>query len=1009
MTNKFWEIKLTAWLHDPAEKCFVLFHDPSGHEGGSIKNIQEALKEEIGLETGDKEKDIIKKADWIASSADRPQWPKEVGGDAYEKWAQVDFASEPELIHPLTGDILKLEDLQGSVSWKELKDVSEEYFKDVLKLGKDAKMKFLAMWRFAPETPKVTGKSQGGNIGKLWQLLPADTRVPDHSIWNHLDLTSAFAGSLADDEPALLAVTFGPVQSFIAQARSTSDLWAGSHLLSSIVWEGMKAVAEEVGPDSFLFPQIRGVPAADLWLLDMARDAGCEDAWRRQFENAGVEWLKSRTDSNPLFAASLPNKFSAIVPKSKVESLVEKIKASVWQEVKMWTEEIPGKLGFGEEGYFKEQMEEQLKDFPNIYWASVDWPTDTSEENLEPIRKACDKFFEESDNFFNKDYWKILNKEIPLGGKTFYKLQAGVLYPAVYQLSEKALAASKTARSFEQLTQTGFRCTLCGEREWLAEKKEQLNIPANQREKSGVKWAEKAGRYGIKKGEYLCAVCALKRFWPTIFLDKVKDYTASDDITRYVVSTHAMALAPTLRQLGKIAGEPQVFSMEGIEIASDIEKIQKEVSDCEPVVLPHKLYVETIKADGSNFWLKRIPGRLEELREEGSENKAEEFEARLAKVLGKKEFRPETYYALLLMDGDKMGAWLSGDDEEKCIKYSDSWHSKIRSADVMKNGEKAVKDYLDSLKPASQGKHAVISGALNSFSGIMAPYIVEKLHCGKLIYSGGDDVLAMSSTDDILGMLKELRLAYSGIGNKPENAQNTNRDEIYKQNGFALLKNRLMQTMGKKATVSAGVVIAHHKMPLAYALKCLREAESMAKSAGRNAFCIRILKRAGGEVSYIDHWWSENSDVPNDKILTKGFDVSTPIGLFEKLVEIGAALPRKAFYALEDWVGVLSVSGSKGDKERTKEMAEKMLSQQLSQHGCEKVASEENASTLAKSVVEMAWRRWNEDEAQLLNKETQKKSLEAAVKYLENMLYSAEFFARETRNYAHKKKEGEDK
>jgi hypothetical protein len=42
-------------------------------------------------------------------------------------------------------------------------------------------------------------------------------------------------------------MSFGPVQSFIVQARRTSDLWAGSHLLSNLVWEGLKVVCDKVG------------------------------------------------------------------------------------------------------------------------------------------------------------------------------------------------------------------------------------------------------------------------------------------------------------------------------------------------------------------------------------------------------------------------------------------------------------------------------------------------------------------------------------------------------------------------------------------------------------------------------------------------------------------------------------------------------------------------------------------------------------------------------------------
>ena len=90
-------------------------------------------------------------------------------------------------------------------------------------------------------------------------VLPADTRVPDHTIWNHLDLTSAFASAFALDpekNPALLAMSFGPVQDFIAQARTTSDLWAGSHLLSRLAWEGLKVICEQLGPDAVIFPAI---------------------------------------------------------------------------------------------------------------------------------------------------------------------------------------------------------------------------------------------------------------------------------------------------------------------------------------------------------------------------------------------------------------------------------------------------------------------------------------------------------------------------------------------------------------------------------------------------------------------------------------------------------------------------------------------------------------------------------------------------------------------------------
>jgi hypothetical protein len=77
-------------------------------------------------------------------------------------------------------------------------------------------------------------------------LLPADTRIPDHSIWNHMQVVSALAGCIGQDKvwcPAFLKFQLGPVQEFIAAARSTRDLWSGSYVLSWLMAAGLKALS----------------------------------------------------------------------------------------------------------------------------------------------------------------------------------------------------------------------------------------------------------------------------------------------------------------------------------------------------------------------------------------------------------------------------------------------------------------------------------------------------------------------------------------------------------------------------------------------------------------------------------------------------------------------------------------------------------------------------------------------------------------------------------------------
>lgn len=989
MAKSIWENKLVAWLHDPAEKCFVLFHDPSGHEKGTVKSLLDKLSVELDIDTDSKElKKEIEVADYLAASADRPQWPRDENEGRYCKWSQVDFTAEPVIIHPLTGEQLKLGNLHN-VDYKSVKEISKNYFDKLLKLGKDAKLKFLAMWRFAPECKE--------KLGQLWQLLPADTRVPDHSIWNHLDLTSAFAGARYQNKKvAVLNMAFGPVQSFIAQAKKTSDLWAGSHLLSSLVWEGMKIIADEIGPDSFLFPQIRGLAIVDAWLLEKAKEAGFESEWRKVFEECNVEWLNNKTDSNPLFSACLPNKFSAIVPADMAMALADKVKNHVRAKVKEWINTILSlddfsQFNLADSDIIKKQLEEQLEEFPQVYMTSVDWTDNIGEESTDllELKKTYDLFADESESFFNDSYWKTLSKDIVISGYKFWnRLSAGVVYPVVYELADKTLASAKSLRSFKQMPQNGFRCTLCGEREWLTNDKDKLLDAPGYR---NTIW-QKISKANSKKTEHLCAICTLKRFWPTIFVNRVRDFLDSDTVNRYVISTHTMSLIPTLRKLVY-----KQNTVKGNEDLINFERYCNQMTDgpLPSVVLPKKFFKECGSNQVRNL-CKTIPAIVDKLREnETDDSELNKFYSQIEKITDSKH---ETYYALVLMDGDNMGAWLSANEKDRRIEYSKSWHPRIsQKPDFIetRKGNVELDNYLNTLKTASPTRHAVISQALNNFSSKIVPDIIENKHCGKLIYSGGDDVLAMASTDEVIDIIKSLRMAYSGFGKALERGEDFEIKSDYSQKGFVMTNNKLMQVMGTKASASVGVVIVHHQTPLAYALKCLREAERNAKNAGRNAFCIRILKRAGGEISFTDNWWNEK-DCPIT-IAENGLNDNSSIGLFEKFINLLAnteGMSRKAFYALDEWIGLLpewdekAIDGNwhEEDWNRSRDMASAMLKRQFKQHGVKKDQFEQ----LAMELVDFIWNK---------AKSEKNKDLKNPIKQLQDMLFCAEFFARETRSY----------
>lgn len=911
-----WKKKLAAWLHDPAEKALVLMRDEVGHENGSVKTLREML--------GITHRDFDKRADWFAAAADRPQWPFEPGR-ARPAWANVRFASQPLLIHPLSGEDINLGSL-NDVAAAHIRTASLEHFRDLIEHDANGKpdlhLTHLAFWRFGPEPALVAPE-----IGDLWRVLPADTRVPDHSIWAHLDTVSALAGALVDDRPALLSISFGPVQGFIAQARSTSDLWAGSHLLSSLVWEGLKVICEALGPDAIAFPNLRGVAAVDRWLLELAEATGHGDRWRQRFGTIEAEWLHRTTDANPLFSATLPNKFMAIVPACQAEQLARQVVQAVRDAARSWAAEAALRvLGNGDDPqHWQGQLDRQFSGFPEAHWAIAEWPIGSGDDGLpdaEHLRQALTAYG--TDGLFGEKLWQVLARKVNIDGAAFFTPNAGIVYPAVHELAERSLAAAKTLRPFPPLAQHGYRCTLCGEREWLTDHAAKLQVPASGRRENS--WLRISGRYGIRKGEHLCGVCALKRLWPTLFVEGLGELL-DDQPSRFVISTHTMALATSLDRL------VEDFSPEKLESLSALAR-RFSLLEQQPVALPGSLHTRlcSLRRPSVVEIIKRLPSVLDEARSEDAEGC---LTRGIAELLGA---RPETYYALIQMDGDRMGAWLAGNETDYRLRFPQTWHPQVRASLDRFRGDLAVSAYLDSSRPASPARHTAISAALNDFSTHIARHIVENVCKGKLLYAGGDDVLAMLSVDDLMPAMLLLRAAWSGSGDLSGLPEGINVKGLQLAKGYARLKGRLMPMMGSRASASIGAVVAHHQAPLSGVLRELRRAEATAKAHGRNAFCLRVIKRGGGEVAVTSRFW-EMADAATDAPLA-----NTALGLLLRFADTLAQpeMSRRAVYNSLDWLSGLPERGAPGmsDEDWRRMLASNLAFQLQRQGGLEQHARE---------------------------------------------------------------------
>src|SRR5690606_14859584 len=126
--------------------------------------------------------------------------------------------------------------------------------------------------------------------------------------------------------------------------------------------------------------------------------------------------------------------------------------------------------------------------------------------------------------------------------------------------------------------------------------------------------------------------------------------------------------------------------------------------------------------------------------------------------------KAETYYSLIMMDGDRMGAILAGDENTATtITYQQSFHPKVQKGFAGRAASQPqIRRYGDQQRAITPNRHLAISGVLNDFSQTVVRHVVEREHLGRLIYAGGDDVLAMLPVTDLLPTMQRLRHVYSG-------------------------------------------------------------------------------------------------------------------------------------------------------------------------------------------------------------------------------------------------------
>jgi CRISPR-associated protein Cmr2 len=239
--------------------------------------------------------------------------------------------------------------------------------------------------------------------------------------------------------------------------------------------------------------------------------------------------------------------------------------------------------------------------------------------------------------------------------------------------------------------------------------------------------------------------------------------------------------------------------------------------------------------DGTIFYANRVEELLDEHAAEGSNTPANRaaVERAISAVRAAAGAEPGPYYAMLLADGDRMGAAIE----------------RIAAAD----------------------EHRALSKTLSKeFAARCAP-LVEAAG-GSLVYAGGDDVLALVPLHTAVTLADQLRrlfaaamLPYGSNGSGPtlsdgssgsgpalsdgSNGSGPTLSDGSNGSGPALSDG----SNGSGPTLSVGIAIAHHLEPMGEVLELARQAEKLAKQR-RNAIAIIVSPRSGEEKIVTAEW-----------------------------------------------------------------------------------------------------------------------------------------------------------
>ena len=504
--------------------------------------------------------------------------------------------------------------------------------------------------------------------------------------------------------------------------------------------------------------------------------------------------------AQPSDIASLPNKFLFLLPLNYTEEIGDSIKQHIinkWYELsELVFKKLQNELNW---------KNNSLKNIQTIFHRQIShfWEMQWACTKLLSYndREEIDLLLPASD--FSKQF-EFLECSHAIIEQKHYKYQTtgmGALYSVTHKLVQSALAVRKNIKTNFHSEENGQKCHLCGEFEVLHDFEHKEGLKAATYKKHIDRFwqaiREKFGDSDFRENEKLCSLCLIKRLLP---------YAVPDDH----ILCRTFKKADTFPSTTEIALH-HYFEKEKIPVTERKKKAQE---------------IYNSKSGRGQNNLKN----------------------------------QDKYYALLLMDGDKMGYLVSG--ETIAATWESVMHPDLQKRltepdfdSVFRKNWKLIFEKIKKrfLTPAI---HAAISESLGDFALYGVSSIITA-HQGRLIYAGGDDVCAVLPVSEALEAAREIANYYTGYFKLITRENNSYQIEEL-TNTWQPVPGKLSVNLGQgqDISISAGILICHHKENLSQMIaRAHTLLEQKAKEqGGRNSCAIELKKRAGGSRYFIRKW-----------------------------------------------------------------------------------------------------------------------------------------------------------